>query len=608
MTTLKTNNFPFDSQQNQLIEQLLKSLDLPGLYWLHGYIQSQIQSRQGNNGISGADTLDKIKLNGTVHPGQKLMPVITVLFGTHTGNSRKIASRLYQLLENVGHPVRMVDIADFKARDIKSEKFLILIISTHGEGQPPLAAEDFYEYIHSEHAPALSDLSFSILGLGDKSYLSFCKTASDIDLRLEKLGGRRLIPRIDCDVDYVKSSEQWIDAVLQSLPKIKHVNPTIKIRDNSKPVPVSLPGRGNPIEAQVFNKIRLNGRGSQKSTYHLEVQLPSEEMFYEPGDSVGIIPQNSQILVNEIIDLFKAKPQMPVDFGHSTGPLSEILLKEVEITKLTKENLENYNKLVCNNELNNILQNSAKTGEFLNGTSWVDLMHLYPGNIAVQNFLSIARPVQPRLYSISSSALAYPGEVHLTVRRLNFNLHGKTHLGVCSSYLSELPESQASVRMFFETNEGFRLPPEDTDIIMIGPGTGVAPFRAFMQEREHTQAKGKNWLFFGDCHFTTDFLYQTEWQSWHKKSLLHRIDLAFSRDQHHKIYVQHRLLEKSREVYQWLENGARIYVCGDMKKMAPDVVSAFKEIVRKEGGMTVEKANEYVKNLRKEKRYHEDVY
>jgi sulfite reductase (NADPH) flavoprotein alpha-component len=358
----------------------------------------------------------------------------------------------------------------------------------------------------------------------------------------------------------------------------------------------------------VFTKIKLNGRNSEKKTYHLELQLPSDQMVYEPGDSIGIIPVNDQRLVHEMIQVLHADSELPVIFEQSSGSLGHILANEVELTKLTRENLESYGKIAGTPDLEAIISDKNKMSALLYGSTWADLLRLFPSGISPEQFLSLARPIQPRLYSIASSARAYPGEVHITVSQVNYNLHGKTHAGACSTYLAGLPETDDKLRIFFETNDSFRLPSGDTDIIMIGPGTGVAPFRAFMQEREDSGASGKNWLFFGDWRFTSDFLYQTEWQEWHKKSLLHKIDLAFSRDQQHKIYVQHRLIEKSREVYQWIENGAKIYVCGDMKNMAADVNKAFVEIVSKEGGLTTEKALEYVKNLRREKRYMEDVY
>jgi sulfite reductase (NADPH) flavoprotein alpha-component len=594
---LKTNEFPFDNQQNSLLEQLLGSLDDAKLFWLHGYLQGLIQSRQG---IPAGSAIEQPLVTAA-------SPSVTVLYGTHTGNSRKIASRLHQQLSMAGHSARLADMSEYKSKDLKSEKHLIVIISTHGEGQPPLAAEEFYEYIHSTRSPALPGLSFAVLSLGDKSYFNFCKTGADVDIRLEQLGGNRLISRVECDLDYSELSEEWIKNVILTLPSAA---PGVGLNNsvNSAPQPVSLPTRNNPVEASVFTKIKLNGRNSEKKTYHLELQLPSEQMVYQPGDSLGIIPINDQGLVREMIQLLHADPGLPVIFEQSSGSLGSILANEVELTKLTRENLERYSVASGNPELGLITQDKDRMSTLLYGSTWADLLRLYPSRISAEQFLSLARPIQPRLYSIASSARAYPGEVHITVSQLNYNLYGKTHTGACSTYLAELPETEQKLRIFFETNDSFRLPSDDTDIIMIGPGTGVAPFRAFMQEREDSGARGKNWLFFGDWRFTSDFLYQTEWQDWHRKSILHRIDLAFSRDQQHKIYVQHRLMEKSKEVFRWIENGAKIYVCGDMKNMASDVSKAFIEIVAKEGGLSTEKAHEYVKTMRREKRYMEDVY
>jgi sulfite reductase (NADPH) flavoprotein alpha-component len=604
---LKTNEFPFSSQQSLLLEQLLNSLDESRLLWLHGYIQGLIQSRQENlpssaQGLASLTVDSKMEVHSIPEK-----PSITVLYGTHTGNSRKIASQMLQQLEMAGHSARLADMSDYKSKDLKNEKFLLVIISTHGEGQPPLASEDFYEYIHSARSAALPGLSFAVLALGDKSYFHYCKTGADVDLRLEQLGATRLIPRQECDLDYSGPAQQWINNVIQVLPAIGSGSRVIS-KPGNIPQPLILPSRSNPVEASVFTKIKLNGRNSEKKTYHLELQLPSEQMVYEPGDSIGIIPVNDQGLVHEMIHLLHADPELPVIFEQSSGSLGHTLTHKVELTKLTRENLERYGKLAGVKELDLITSDKARMSALLYGSTWADLFRLFPSGISPEQFLSLARPIQPRLYSIASSARAYPGEVHITVSQVNYSLHGKTHTGVCSTYLAELPETEEKLKIFFETNDSFRLPSGDTDIIMIGPGTGVAPFRAFMQEREDSGARGKNWLFFGDWRFTSDFLYQTEWQEWHKKSLLHKIDLAFSRDQEQKIYVQHRMIEKSREVYQWIENGANIYVCGDMKNMAADVNKAFVEIVSREGGLSTEKAHEYVKSLRREKRYMEDVY
>ena len=340
---MKTNEFPFDSQQNQLIEKLFDSLDVSKLYWLHGYIQALIQARQENS--SRNDNGQMVMPLKPYHAGDTSTkkPLITVLFGTQTGNSRKIASQLFQQLERMGHSVRLADMADFKNKDLKSEKFLLVIISTQGEGQPPLAAEEFYEFIHSKHSPALPDLSFAVLALGDKSYFNFCKTGADIDLRLEQLGAKRLIPRYECDLDFIKPAEQWINDVIQALAPWTAGIP-LAIKSDEIQLPDSLPTREKPIEAIVVNKIKLNGRGSEKNTYHLELQLPSEQMIYQPGDSVGIIPCNNHELVSEMIHLLKANPEMPVVFQDSSGSLGSILANEVELTKLTRENLEKYNQ------------------------------------------------------------------------------------------------------------------------------------------------------------------------------------------------------------------------------------------------------------------------
>ncbi len=591
---MKTGNFPLDQAQMHEIEKLIGSLDEKGMIWLHGYIQGKLASSLP----AGKDK----------QPAIQGEAAITILFGTHTGNSKKIAGRLQKELQGGGHQARLIDISEYKPKDIVNERTLLLIISTHGEGDPPLAAEEFYEFIHSSRARKLPDLAFAILALGDKSYLNFCKTGADLDARFEALGGKRLLARVDCDVNYTSPSEKWIYEVAAILHTALPASSTIKTQIQPISDPVDLPGREHPVEAVLLNKIKLSGRNSQKKTYHLEIRLPDENMYYHPGDALGVIPENSPALADEIIHLLKSTPEMPVIFNGNSGSLGNVLVHEAELTRLTRENIEAYARLADDEKLNEMLNQPSKLADVLYACTWADLLHEYPAAIGTEQFLALLRPIQARLYSIASSAMANPGEVHLTVSQLNADSANKSWKGTCSNYLSGLPDEGSVMKVFFETNESFRLPSHDRDIIMIGPGTGVAPFRAFLQEREAAGAKGKNWLFFGDRLFTDDFLYQTEWQDWHKKSLLHRIDLAFSRDQEHKIYVQHRMMEGSRELYAWLENGALLYVCGDMKHMSHDVNRTLAEIVEKEGGISADKAKEYIKSLRREKRYLEDVY
>lgn len=590
MMEFKSPGFPFNGKSQEL-EALVQSLDTPQLIWLHGYIQGSLQSRQI------ADPPRKLPDTGSIP--------VTVLYGTHSGNSRKIASALEKQLVAQGHTVHLEDLANYKPKNIRTEKYIFLVVSTQGEGNPPLAAEEFYEYLHGNRVQAFHDLKYAILGLGDKSYIRFCQTAVDLDARLEQLGGKRILPLVKCDTDFSKPSETWIGDSVAALGNIKpdHAAPAIVQQETES----FRPSREHPIEARIINRIKLTGRGSEKNTYHLEIELPSEDITYDPGDSLGIIPENGNELVQAVISHLNI-PDGMVTYKGITGSLHEIMVKQVELTRLTRENLEQYRDLTADADLDMILKDDEKLSLFIATLNWADLLKRSGNKINLEDFLPLLRPIQPRLYSIASSVKSNPGEVHIIVNQLFVDVEGEVRKGVCSTFLSEFPEDSETIMIFFEQNEVFKLPAQEKDIIMIGPGTGIAPFRAFMQEREATGAPGKNWLFFGERRFTTDFYYQTEWQEWHRKSLLHRVDLAFSRDQKQKVYVQHRMRESSKELFSWLENGASVYVCGDRKNMAVDVNRTLVEIIGSEGGISVDKAKDYLKKLRREKRYVEDVY
>lgn len=493
-----------------------------------------------------------------------------------------------------------------------------MLVSTHGEGEPPDNAISFYEFLHSKRAPKLDHLAYSVLALGDTSYEFFCQTGKDFDKRLEELGGKRLTPRVDCDVDFDEPAAEWINRVLQSLTELTAAPgtaaPTAISAASLSASAESEYSRSHPFQAEILENLNLNGRGSERETRHLELSLEGSNLQYEPGDSLGVYPENHPQLVEDLITAmdWRGEEAVATDKNGTERPLREALLRHYEITVLTKPLIEQVAKLTGNSGLQELLSagREAELRAYIQERDLLDLVQDYGlKGIAASEFVTTLRKIPARLYSIASSPSAYPDEVHLTVRTVRYEAHGRNRYGVCSVQLAERAQIGDKLPVFVQHNPNFKLPANpDTPIIMIGPGTGVAPFRAFVGEREESGAQGKNWLFYGDQHFSTDFLYQIEWQRWLKDGVLTRMDVAFSRDTDKKVYVQHRMLEKSKELYQWLEEGAYVYVCGDEKRMAHDVHAALTAIIEREGGMSPEKAAEYVSLMQQQKRYQRDVY
>ncbi|HLP95376.1 MAG TPA: assimilatory sulfite reductase (NADPH) flavoprotein subunit [Saprospiraceae bacterium] len=544
-------------------------------------------------------------------------PVITVLYGSQTGNSKKAAQKAVASLQAQGWKTNLADLNDYPTRQLKSEKRILLVVSTQGEGEPPASAEEFYQWLMSNRAPKLEGLEFAVCALGDKSYLKFCQTGKDFDARLEALGARRLSARVDCDVDFEASVEAWIQQLLKDMPApasgaakavaVQHVG-AAKSNGHHQEKHHQY-DRKNPFQAALLAKTPLNGRGSNKETWHLEFSLEGSGLSYQPGDALGIYPQNPPALVKEVLYAAMLNGHKTVSYNGREMPFRQVLLKEVELSVLTKELLEKYAAWTNNTRIKAILADQAALKTFLYGRNVADLLREFPAALSEETLLQFLRKMPPRLYSIASSPEVYPDEVHLTVAAVRYLFNDRAHAGAASTFLADRVEADDKAPVFVEQNEYFKLPENDqTDIIMVGPGTGVAPFRAFVQSRAERGGSGKNWLFFGNPHFETDFLYQTEWLQHLKQGTLDRLDVAFSRDQKEKIYVQHRLLERSKLIFERLENGAHFYVCGDKNHMAADVQDAVRQIIEKESGKDAEYAEAYVKNLKKQRRYLEDVY
>jgi len=498
---------------------------------------------------------------------------------------------------------------EYQASKLKEEKNLLVIVSTHGEGEPPIAAEDFYNYLHGKKAPKLEGMRYSVLAMGDKSYVHFCKVGKDIDEKLVLLGAERIYPRTDCDIDFFTDADNWVQGVLAKISVNGHSNGSVQLNGHATKVDVQPQyNKQNPFKAKLLERIKLNGRGSEKETFHYELSLEGSGIDYKPGDSLGVYGVNSAKSVDELITSLHLSASEKVSVGNETKELKEALTHDFEISALSPEVVSNYNKYAKITTLTDLLADPDKLKEYLYGRDVIDLFQEYPYELSPNDLAGVLRKLHPRLYSISSSLQAHPDEAHLTIAAVRYN-NGRYKEGVCSTFLADRVGEDEYVRVYHEKNPEFKLPVNtDAPVIMVGPGTGIAPFRAFLEERTATNSKGKNWLFFGDRHFTTDFIYQTELLNYKKKGLLTNLNVAFSRDSDKKVYVQHKMLENSKELYKWLEEGAYFYVCGDMQNMWKDVNKTLIDIVGKEGNKNTEEAEEYVQQLRKQRRYLTDVY
>lgn len=618
---LQVTNSPFTQEQVELLNRVLPQLNDNQRIWLGGYLAAA----QGRAVISGLapSAPETTQLVAEVQEAQAatISKEVTVLFGTQTGNSNRLAKKLSKELEEQGFQITLTSMGDFKPTQLKKIENLFIVVSTQGEGDPPDSAISFYEFLQSKRAPQLENVRYSVLALGDTSYEFFCQTGKDFDQRLEELGASRIVPRVDCDVDYDDDAAAWFSQVKSSLIELSTPNSGQVAVAGVAPASGSASAeveseysRSNPFYGEVLENLNLNGRGSDRETRHIEISLEGSGLQYEPGDSLGVYPENHPQLVEEIIEAlgWNAEEQVPVNKNGEQQTVREALLHYVEITVLTKPLLTQLAELTNNQGLAKLLGAGQEEAlrSYLNENDLLDLVqHYHLKGIAANQLIPLLRKIPSRLYSIASSPSAYPDEVHLTVRTVRYEAKGRNRYGVCSVQLAERIQSGDQLPIYIQHNPNFKLPENpDTPIILIGPGTGVAPFRAFLGEREESGAQGKSWLFYGDQHFATDFLYQLEWQHWIKEGVLTKMDVAFSRDTDQKVYVQHRMLEKSKELYAWLQEGAAVYVCGDEKKMAHDVHQALITILQQEGGLTPEAAAEYLTSLQQQKRYQRDVY
>ena len=615
---LSVTNSPFTEGQATQINELLQTLTPEQKVWLSGYLVANQQLTSGTSDTQGSqigavskDTETMLQQNEpTIQPEKR---AITLLYGSETGNAQGLAEIFEERLSNIGHNVTLKAMDEFKSKNLKNVEDLFIITSTQGEGDPPDNAAELHEFIHGRKAPKLEGVRFSVLALGDQTYEFFCQTGKDFDKKLEELGAERLYERVDCDVDYEEDAEKWMANVINTIDSAPEGTQSEQVVSESiKSAKEKKYSKANPYQAEVLENINLNGRGSNKETRHIEFLLDNFGEEYEVGDCLVVLPQNDPALVELLMSTLGWDPgdQIQISEDGDTISLEEALTSYFEITKLTKPLLQNAAAYFDNEALEDKVQDSEWIQNYIEGRDFIDLLNDFPPEeLEPEDLYQILRKLPPREYSISSSYQSLPDEVHITVGAVRYNTHGRDRSGVCSVQFAERIQPGDTVPIYLKRNPNFKFPKNgDTPVIMIGPGTGIAPFRAHMQEREEYGYKGNTWLFFGDQHFTTDFLYQTEWQEWLKDGFLEKMNVAFSRDTDQKVYVQHRIAEHSKEFNEWLEKGASIYICGDEKNMAKDVHQAIRNVLVKEQNLTEEDAESYLKQMKKDKRYQRDVY
>lgn len=596
---IRLDNAPLSDEQTKQLNKLLQGMESWQVEWLSGYLSGYRAAREAIT----APAIDETQ----VLPSSVSL---TILFGSQTGNSEEVAHQLADKAKSHGIEAKVIDMADYKPKQLKKEQYLALLSSTHGEGDPPDNALDLYEFLHGRKAPKLEGLQYSVLALGDSSYEFFCQTGKDFDTRLADLGGKAIVPRVDCDVDYDDQAEAWITDLVNALDQSAQPQSAPATEAVAKSTTKSSYDRKHPFPAAVLTKQQLNGRGSDKETWHIELSLEDSGLQYQPGDALGVYPQNDPQLVDELMTALGFTADTRVDVDNQEQSLGDVLLHHREITLLTRPLVEKWAELADSEALNKLVEDSTALNDWLRGRDVLDLVQSYPvTGLDASQFVGLLRKLPPRLYSIASSQTAVDDEVHLTVAAVRYTSYERERTGVASTWLADRLAEDQTVPVYIDGNKNFKLPDNDSaPIIMVGPGTGVAPFRSFMQEREERGAQGQNWLFFGDQHFLSDFLYQAEWLGWRQSGLLTRLDVAFSRDQKDKIYVQHRLREQASDLWHWLQEGAYIYVCGDALNMAPDVNEALLDIISEQGEMNRNEANEYLRQMTRDKRYQRDVY
>jgi sulfite reductase (NADPH) flavoprotein alpha-component len=546
---------------------------------------------------------------------------IAVLYASQSGTAEGLARKVAKELKSKGHVASLASLEGYTPAALAEERYAIFIASTYGEGEAPDAVQPFYQRLCVEQLPRYLDLSYSVLALGDSHYEHFCKFGIDLDNKLAALGAVRLHDRGDCDVDLDESFARWkqgLYARLESIvaARLARSSPSSSVT-TTEPKPSNGHGRSeytrdNPFFASLVDKRPLTREVSSKQTMHLAFSIADSDLKYEAGDACGVLPQNDHQLVSEIIAALNFSPQAPVQLPKSgSATLIDALTNHLQITRLARKMIEAYATIGNCQQLFDLLlpEHQGLLDKYTWDRGLIDLIHDYPGVLHnPADLVALLPKLSPRLYSISSSPFAHAGEIHTTIAVVRYRSHNRERRGVCSTLLADRTSTGERRPIYVQPNKRFRLPAPDTPIVMIGPGTGIAPFRAFLHERRALAATGKNWLFFGERSAATDFLYREELESMLADGHLTRLDTAFSRDQERKIYVQDRMVEHGAQLWSWIEGGASIYVCGDASRMAKDVDAALHRIVETQSGMEQDAAQEYMHAMKEEHRYHRDVY
>lgn len=592
---------PLNPEQLARLQAATTDLTPTQLAWVSGYFWGVLNQQPGAAAMAAAPA-----------PAAET-PTITLLSASQTGNARRVAEALRDDLLAAKLNVNLVNAGDYKFKQIANEKLLVVVASTQGEGEPPEEAVALHKFLFSKKAPKLNGSAFAVFGLGDTSYEFFCQCGKDFDSKLAELGAERLLDRVDADVEYQTAASEWRARIVEILkarvPTESPAQAAVTATGVVNEVFSSPYTKEEPLVATLAVNQKITGRDSEKDVRHIEIDLGDSGLRYQPGDALGVWYQNDPALVRELVELLWLKGDEPVTVDGKTLPLSEALEWHFELTVNTASIVENYARLSRSETLLPMVGDKARLQHYAATTPIVDMVRFSAAQLDAEALIGLLRPLTPRLYSIASSQAEVESEVHVTVGVVRYDVEGRARTGGASGFLADRVEEDGEIRVFIEHNDNFRLPANpETPVIMIGPGTGIAPFRAFMQQRAADEAPGKNWLIFGNPHFTEDFLYQVEWQRYVKEGVLNRIDLAWSRDQREKIYVQDKLREQGAELWRWINEGAHIYVCGDATRMARDVEQALLEVIAEFGGMDTETADEYLSELRVERRYQRDVY
>ncbi|MGH6865421.1 MAG: assimilatory sulfite reductase (NADPH) flavoprotein subunit [Methyloceanibacter sp.] len=614
MSQLEPPGAELSAEHRALIEKLVQSLRPGQAAWVSGFFAGlERGARQGQRVELPFEGLAAKALSAALASAQTR--TLTILFGSETGNCAALASATADAARAAGLSPNIADMAQYKTQKLKDEQDLLVITSTHGEGDPPQSAKPFFEFLESRKAPKLPSLRYAILALGDSTYEHYCGAGKWLDQRLAELGATALEAWVDCDVDYDETAAVWISRIITKFePASSPGTPAAEVSSVASAAKgtaqTGIFDRRRPFLATLIDNFALTGRGSGKETRHIELSLSDSGISFQPGDALGIHPSNDPALINSILSTLGLSPDAPIVLKSKSATLGDVLARDLEISSATPRFLERWAVLSGSSELERLVKTDRSEDRvaFLHRHHVVDLVHRFPvKRVDPQAFVDGLRPLQPRLYSIASSQSAFPDEVHLTISTLRYELHDELRTGVTSGYFSQRATLDETVPIYVQPNPHFRLAADDVPILMIGAGTGVAPYRSFVQDREARGARGKSWLFFGERNHRWDFLYQTEWQDWLKSGALSRITVAFSRDREPKTYVQHRLKEQSRDVYAWLQEGAHLYICGT-SSLAPEIHASLRDIIETEGGLGRAAADDYIATLQREHRYQVDVY